>query len=438
VLFARPGDYVTAGGGTRSLCLYVKTTGAFDPVAPADILPSHLGDDGPTWAHLPPAGKYAVDPVLGRIALPAGLPAGTDVRVDFHYGFSADLGGGEYPRAASFETAEPPPQLLKVPADHATIQAALNALAGAGVVEITDSGRYEETLAVSAAAGKRIELRAADKRRPTLILSGPLALSGGADSEIRLNGLLIAGQGLEVTAGAGNALARLRLSHCTLVPGLTLSADGTPLSPAAASLEVKRDGVAVTIERTIAGGVRAVAKSTVAARDSIIDATSTTRVAYAAPDGSAAGGPLSLDACTLIGKVHALKLPLVSNAILLADLAPGDAWKAPVIAARRQEGCVRFSYLPASALVPRRHQCLPEAAPSPLLALPRFTSLRYGVPAYCQLATSSGAQLLRGADDEGQPGAFHFLYQPQRETNLRVRLDEYLRASLEAGIFYES
>jgi hypothetical protein len=35
-------------------------------------------------------------------------------------------------------------------------------------------------------------------------------------------------------------------------------------------------------------------------------------------------------------------------------------------------------------------------------------------------------------------GAFHDLYQPQRETNLRIRLDEYLRFGLEAGIFYES
>jgi len=35
-------------------------------------------------------------------------------------------------------------------------------------------------------------------------------------------------------------------------------------------------------------------------------------------------------------------------------------------------------------------------------------------------------------------GAFHQLFQPQRETNLRIRLDEYLRVGLEAGIFYPS
>jgi hypothetical protein len=32
-------------------------------------------------------------------------------------------------------------------------------------------------------------------------------------------------------------------------------------------------------------------------------------------------------------------------------------------------------------------------------------------------------------------GAFHDLFQPQRETNLNVRLEEYLRFGLEAGSF---
>jgi hypothetical protein len=88
--------------------------------------------------------------------------------------------------------------------------------------------------------------------------------------------------------------------------------------------------------------------------------------------------------------------------------------------------------------VPRRYRCLPESADSPELAVPRFTSLRYGFASYAQLATSSGAQLLNGADNDGQPGAFNFLFQPQRETNLRVRLNEYLRVGLEAGIIYAS
>jgi hypothetical protein len=35
-------------------------------------------------------------------------------------------------------------------------------------------------------------------------------------------------------------------------------------------------------------------------------------------------------------------------------------------------------------------------------------------------------------------GVFHDLFQPQRESNLRTRLKEYLRLGLDAGIFYVS
>ncbi len=440
VLDARFADYYTGADDViKSLRLYEVSPGNIEPVPLDAICVCNLADDGAGWAHLPSKGKkYAIDPVLGRIAASDPLPAGTKVAVDFHYGFSADMGGGEYDRAASFASLQAPPRLLRVPGDFATIGAALAALGGTGVVEITDSGRYEETLGIDVAAGQRVELRAGNKRRPTLVLGDALALTGGAGSEIRLDGLLIAGRSLRVPHGGGNQLRKLRLSHCTLVPGLLLAPDCAPQAPDQPSLTAELAGLEVAIERAIVGGLRVDASASVSASESIIDATATTRVAYAAPDGIGPGAALSLDACTVIGKLHAVKLPLVTNSILLASLSSADPWAAPVIAARRQEGCVRFSYVPDTARVPRRYQCLPESAASPELARPRFTSLRYGFPAYAQLAASAGAQLLTGADDQGQPGAFHSLYQPQREINLRVRLDEYLRAGLETGIFYES
>ena len=65
-------------------------------------------------------------------------------------------------------------------------------------------------------------------------------------------------------------------------------------------------------------------------------------------------------------------------------------------------------------------------------------SLRYGVVAYCQIGTTTSDAIRRGADDESEMGAFHSLFAPQRESNLRVRLGEYLRIGLAAGIFYAS
>jgi len=105
-------------------------------------------------------------------------------------------------------------------------------------------------------------------------------------------------------------------------------------------------------------------------------------------------------------------------------------------AARRQTGCVRFSYLPLESNAPRRYRCRPENGAEAARVRPQFTSRRYGDPGYAQLSQGSAVEIRQGADDEAEMGAFHDLFQPQRETNLRVRLDEYLRFGLEAGIIY--
>ncbi|MGH2627488.1 MAG: hypothetical protein ACRDHY_12660, partial [Anaerolineales bacterium] len=67
-----------------------------------------------------------------------------------------------------------------------------------------------------------------------------------------------------------------------------------------------------------------------------------------------------------------------------------------------------------------------------------FTAERYGRPGYAQLSTDSAAEIRRGADDESEMGAFHHLYQPQREANLCARLDEYTPAGMQAGIVLAS
>jgi hypothetical protein len=88
--------------------------------------------------------------------------------------------------------------------------------------------------------------------------------------------------------------------------------------------------------------------------------------------------------------------------------------------------------------VPRRFACRPAAGDDPRAVRPQFTSLRYGHHAYGQLSRRTSVKVRQGADDEAEMGVYHDLYQPQREANLRLRLDEYLRFGLEAGIFYAS
>jgi len=69
---------------------------------------------------------------------------------------------------------------------------------------------------------------------------------------------------------------------------------------------------------------------------------------------------------------------------------------------------------------------------------PQFNSARYGTPTYCQLAHTCAEEIKRGADDESEMGVFHDLFQPQREANLRVRLDEYVPAGADVDIIVAS
>lgn len=385
------------------------------------------------WAHAPAPGKVAVDPVLGRIAF--GTAPATVPKVSYRYGSAADLGGGTYARAISIDPAVQP--VVAVPADKPTIQQALDAVASGGAAEIRDCGRYAETLALKVAAKDRsLTLRAADGQRPTIVLGAELVVSGAAGSEVTLDGLLLAGGRIRVAATAdAQNLRKVTLRHCTLVPGIALAPDGTPTQPNLPSLVVE-SATAIEIDHCILGGLRVSPGATVRISDSIVDATRPDGVAYAAPDGVAGGGAVTVVNGTLIGKVHAVAVEGASNTIFSARLAQGDTWAAPVWADRRQEGCARFSYLPPGSRLPRPYRCQPPSGADPAVFAPVFTSLRYGDPGYGQLSRRTAREIREGADNGAEMGVFCSLLQAQRETNLRIRTDEYLRFGLEAGFIY--
>jgi hypothetical protein len=396
------------------------------------------------WVNLP-AAKIAIDPVLGRIAFPSD--EAQDVLVTFHYGFATSMGGGEYSRpggSASGRTRvlddggtpvlkEVVNTYLKGAVDGAftSIQSAVDNLGSeGGVVEILNSGRYAETLTVNA-TGKHVTIRAADKRRPTVVLGADLSISGGPNDDVQLDGLLISGGALKVAGQLG----RLRLAHCTLVPGIELSSNGTPAHAATPSLVVDSENTRIEIDHCILGGILARETTEVVIQDSIVDATDATGIAFAGT--TAFGGPLRVTNSTIIGRVRTSILRLASNAIFMAAFPPGADAKTlvgPVLAERRQEGCVRFSYLSPGARVPARFHCQPETDDA--LVRPQFVSTRFHDPGYCQLRAGSPSEIWQGADDEAEMGAFHDLFEPQRAAHLLTRIEEYLRFGLEAGVFY--
>lgn len=386
------------------------------------------------WAHQPVAGSgaVAIDPVLGRIAF-ADIPASAPL-VSFHYGFTIAIGGGEYERG---DPAIPvmPVQTIQ---GGVALQPALDTVQDGGTVEVRDSYRYIETPAITVNAGRTVVLRAINGTRPLLAADGEIALDLGAEATLILDGWVIQGGTLVMAAFADAQPRYLVLRDCTLVPGPRTQSDGSPPQADDPGLVVHHAFARIELERCITAPLHIAEEAEISLRECIVDATAQDLIAFRGPGADALipGGALTLESCTVIGKVHSRELTLASDCLFVAALAAGDSWKAPLWVERRQQGCIRFSYIPPGSRTPHRYRCQPEEGDQQ--TRPHFTALRYGDPGYCQLLQVTSDRIRRGAHDESEMGVLHGLYQPQRETNLHVRLEEYLRFGLEAGLIYGS
>jgi hypothetical protein len=443
-------------GADPVLRVFRKTGAAITEVAKQDI---HICDLS-QWTN--PVSGVAVDPVLGRLV--AADASWIPVAVDYAYGFSGDLGGGPYDRRAAVACwydpkvrkvdwqarvrtapphgpADPYPDLASALAAWDTFQLA-NAPAF-GVIAIEDSASYDLTglASIRVPAGTRLVIIAAGVPDPTVMgeldatgvrphLTGGVTVTGtapaGADApgELILHGLLIEGP---VTAKPGN-LGRLLIDHCTLVPKSTIDSVSVAGNPE----------VEVALCRSICGLITiADAAAMLSIADSIIDGVVSLEVPLPVLAVDADDTPARIDTTTILGTAETRSLT-ASNSLFFQ----------PVTVHRRQSGCVRFCYVPDHSQTPRHFRCQPDLAISSRGAvpeqevrnrlLPAFTAVDYGSAGYCQLHRSTAFELRTGAEDGSEFGAFSFLKQPQRERNLLAALDEYLRAGLTGGIFYET
>ncbi|MEU4768761.1 hypothetical protein AB0H12_36485 [Actinosynnema sp. NPDC023794] len=416
------------------------------PVPPADIVVADLS----RWRYRPQRKQVVVDPVLGRIAFGTRTAPKRGVWVSYHHGFSDDMGGGEYPRV---RPERPGARVYRVGPDEDESEimdayrrwrrekASGEAPADA-VIEITRSLAYQEQIEFVLDHGDRLEVRAAEEARPVIRLldwysNRPDALiiraaEGDRDRDgcgtpgpprVVLDGLLVTGRGVHVSGPVGQVVIR----HSTLVPGWTLDPQCHPVQPEEPSLVLENTTACVQVERSILGTILVQGNEVrtepleIHIADSILDATGRDREALAGPDCSHAHAVLSLSNTTVIGEVHAHAIRIAENSIF-------DGF---VHVARRGIGCLRFCYVPGGSRTPRRYRCESEHRP-------RFTRTRYGTPGYAQLAPGCPPQIARGAEDGAELGAFHDLFQPQREDNLRARLEEFLPAGTAAGIVFVS
>jgi hypothetical protein len=431
-------------------------------VNPNQIIVADLSE----WHYRPQCSQVAVDPVLGRIMFPVNnLPQ--EVTVLYYYGFSANIGGGAYQRPVLQPSTFALYSVSQSTQDgtHATIQDAFtawkqdqqNAQLPNAIIEITDSRIYTEHINITLAEGEYLTIRAANGQRPEIRLidwqenrSDSLRVKGAARSRFTLDGLLITGRAVQIEG----TLTGVHLRHCTLVPGWGLQGDCEPKNPAKPSLELFQCGDCVTIEHCIIGAILVYENEAqndplrITISDSIVDATSTERSALSQPIDHLAYAVMSILRCTIFGQVRVHAIQLAENSIFTGL----------VTVARRQWGCMRFCSIVLGSRTPRRYHCQPDLVKQTAeqevkhvtnkqagaayvqreidRVHPHFNSTRYGKATYAQLAQDCADEIKSGADDQSEMGVFHDLFQPQRETNLCTRLDEYTPAGMETGIIY--
>lgn len=474
-------------GENKSLAIWAPdwpVKGAPQPVPREKIVPADLSN----WERYRAVkDTVAVDPVLGRILFPPRQLPKKGMKVSYYYGFSADAGGGEYARFLS-QPSEPY-RLYQVGADQkwTTINQALTQWiddqqthtgeqeAGEfrnAIIEITDSGLYEERLKIELKEQQSLQIRAANQTRPIILLSDrpdQFSVSGEPGSFFTLDGLLIAGRGMQVERSEKGSIAGIIIRHSTLIPGWSLEPDCSPSQLEEPSLDITNANPCITIEHSIIGSIQVnideVGLEPIHIRisDSILDATGSdcdgpACEAIGASSSSFAHAVLKIMRSTVFGRIDTHAIELAENSIFMGTIR----------VARRQLGCMRFCYVRPKSRTPKRYSCQPDLAErlaeaeliqeaegnsqllpgkdaidrAKLLAQarvrPQFNSQRYGIPTYCQLAENCAEEIKRGADDESEMGVFHDLFQPQREANLRQRLDEYVPAGTDVGVILQN
>jgi hypothetical protein len=420
-----------------------------------------------TWPAAQPSGTtVGIDVVRGRMVVGDGRnPA--KLRVTWHYGFSADLGGGPYERRKWLVPTAPPVRAIAVPGDYAALDLALDewslARSQDTVITITDDATHNLSRVIDLHPRARLAIQAADMCRPTVRPAGNViqVAGNGPGSELTLGGLLVEG-GIDVLQDIDG----LRLLHTTLVPGRSIAEGQAAVT--GPSLDVRgtrtgtdriNAGLRVALAFSITGPLRIPAHATSL---TILDAVVDGRLTVGGPrdaaisDRAGGDGPAStIERSTILGTVRVRRLDMASESIL-ADV---------VTVQRRQAGCVRFSYVAPGSATPRRYRCEPDleierrseeierAARTAGKSLPAgwrqtlvdaivarlrptFNALEYGQPAYAQLGLGSPVEIREGAEDGSEMGAFCHLKQPQREANLRLRFDEYLPLGLDAEPIY--
>jgi hypothetical protein len=341
-----------------------------------------------------------VDPARGRFLFDTGTGDPQDLRVDYRTGQAGPIGAG----ALSRQTGTTPATV------HWQQRSTAAGVPATGILQIDDSSTFVAPPNQTGIVASIV--RAADGQRPYVWLQADWRLgASGSNRELRLEGLWIGAQPAASLRLEGD-FHTVALRWCTLDPG-GLDAMGAPLPPCPLVIAGTIDKL--VIENCILPGLRLdganAGVDTIEIRDSIVDAGQAGSDGVAAPRAS-----LLMERCTVIGP------DLSALGVDVEKLDASDS----LIAARAdvtdlQNGCFRFSARGQGSRVPHPY------ASHIIDDLQRlFASRRFGDPAYGTLSALAPVDLLRGAEEGCEIGAFCAERNPIRFDSLRTKAEEYM------------
>jgi hypothetical protein len=381
------------------------------------------------------AGKqWVVDPRRGRL-LWVGGGAAPNPLVSHHYGFSGDIGAGGYDRS-DFLTSAVTRQISAAggAAIQTTVSGNPNFLPPGGnvvpivldVAEISDSATY--TPIGNRNQITKLELRAADRKRPYLRLTQNwhLDTSANLESELTIDGLWVGATGQRTIRLLGD-YERVILRHMTIDPG-GVNAAGNPIT--AVRLAVAGNVENLIIENSIVAsiGVEATGELTnLEIRNSIVDGQH-----LAGPVISVPAGKVTMRGVTVFGEVEVEWLD--ASEALITGLTT---------VTNTQGGCFRFSAV-LERLDPLNPLSTHSRVPHPYESYfvpdfhATFTSKVFGQPGYAQLAESAPQFLHRGAENQSEIGAFSSLLNPIKFDSLRAKVEEFAPFGLLPAYVFET
>ena len=384
----------------------------------ADVVCRDLGD----WTR--PLDRVAIDVTRGRLAFPPGTDPGA-LRVSWSFGRVTDLGAGPYPRASAASPDAAPGWSGEVCASapvgpmeeghYRTLGEALEAWHEAGsdgLLLMHDSSTYDAPL-VLALGAHALRITADLGEVPTVAARLEVTGAGGS---LTLEGVML---GAGIVYGGSVALT---LVSCTLHGAV----EQREVAPG--------DRPSLALTNCLTGPIRmAGPDGSLTLTGSIVDGEGAAAVSGPGPDERAFGPALTLSRSTVIGDVAAEVVSGADESLFLGQ----------VRARRVQASVLRFCAVPyaSGSALPRYRSVLfgapvGAAEPDAIAGTPRLSSIDRGHPAYGRLADDCPAAIVSGAEDGGEIGALHDVYEQRRRTQVRATLDDFLPAQLSATVIF--